>query len=432
MKWMDGQVDRMLLYGGSRSGKTFCVTNQFYIDAMRYPDTNQLIVRSELIRVRQAIKQFEGAKVGVLHGWKGKVDWKWYANDHILEFLQSGSRIHFAGMDDANSANKILGREFCRIFLDEGQEVGPVVYNRLETRLSEVNELYMLPEEINPERKLSRIEQMLIVGMNPGFKSHWSYQVFFKGMIAGTRKKRAGNLKHVHLQMNPTDNPILQKHGQKYLSSLRDKPKSERMQFYDGEFRDTNESALFPEIFTRDYTAGPEHMDALAVGVDPAVTSGSGSDQTGIVLAGKKGDILHFFREYTGKHSPNKMAEIVVNLQQSTGAKIIIEKNQGGDYLVEPIKRVSPDANVELIAVNMKKIDRAYPLHSKYNKKEIVHGRPEHLEELETELHTTGLNGFVGDGSPDTMDAAIMAAQGLFPEMRARDRERKGFAIAFD
>ena len=399
-------IHRLLIYGGSRSGKTFSITNKMYLDAYRNPKTNQAIIRKDLGRVRRTIIKGTGREICQLHGWRRDIDYHYDGLDNILTFNESKSKIHFAGLDSEDSLDRLLGNEFSRIMIDEAQETRAIAYNRAETRLAEA----------------SNIPLQLILLMNPGLKTHYSYQVFFKGKIAGTKEDRTDGLVYETHQMNPVDNPLLPKET---LASLKSKPKRELEQFYKGEFGDVNESTLF-SAFNYQRSIKTTDADALAIGIDPAITHKITSDKTGIVLAGKLGNKLIFFKEYSGRYRPDQMAEIVANLQENTGAIIVIESNQGGDYLQEPIRMKKPNANIKLVSVGVSKIARLLPLQAKYSVGDVIHaGQPGELEELEEQLMSMSAEGYLGEGSPDSVDAAIMAATHLFPALGKNSKTTK-------
>ena len=89
-----------------------------------------------------------------------------------------------------------------------------------------------------------------------------------------------------------------------------------------------------------------KELTQIIVAVDPAVTSGEDSDETGIVVVGK--DIHnHFYllEDLSGRYSPDKWGKIAINAFYEWEAdRIVAEVNNGGD-LVERLLRTI-DENV--------------------------------------------------------------------------------------
>jgi phage terminase large subunit-like protein len=89
------------------------------------------------------------------------------------------------------------------------------------------------------------------------------------------------------------------------------------------------------------------------VGCDPAISTRSDADETGIVSAcrDRVGEV-HVLSDSTGRHSPERTVAILVDECLTRGAAgIVIERNRGGDWLVAAI-RVEAEARgarVELL-----------------------------------------------------------------------------------
>jgi len=81
-------------------------------------------------------------------------------------------------------------------------------------------------------------------------------------------------------------------------------------------------------------------LSYVLVGVDPAVTSKEGSDDTGIIVAGKSADRqLYVLGDYTVHDTPNKWAEAVITAFNRHEANMIVgEVNNGGDLVERNIK----------------------------------------------------------------------------------------------
>ena len=149
----------------------------------------------------------------------------------------------------------------------------------------------------------------------------------------------------------------------------------------------------------------------MIVAVDPAVTYGPDSDETGIIVAGKGTDGRGYvIDDVSGRFSPNEWAKRAIAAHDEYKADAIVaEVNNGGD-LVEANLRASgfADAYRAVHASRGKRI-RAEPISSKYEQGRITHLRP--FVELEDQLCNFTPDTLV---SPDRLDALVWAFTELF------------------
>lgn len=144
----------------------------------------------------------------------------------------------------------------------------------------------------------------------------------------------------------------------------------------------------------------------VVVAIDPAVTSGESSDETGIVIAGI--DAMgrgHVLADRSCRMSPDGWARRAVAAYHEFGAdRIVAEVNNGGD-LVEVVLR-AVDQNIPYTAVHASrgKRVRAEPVAALYEQGRIDHS--ETFPELEDQLCTYTPDS--GD-SPDRLDALVWA-----------------------
>ena len=105
-----------LLYGGSRSGKSFIIIRQIIIRALKEAGSRHLIVRFAFNHAKQSLWHDTIPKVLALcfPGVKpvlNKSDW-------FIEFPNK-SQIWVGGLDDKERTEKVLGNEYCTIFVNE-------------------------------------------------------------------------------------------------------------------------------------------------------------------------------------------------------------------------------------------------------------------------------------------------------------------------
>lgn len=158
----------------------------------------------------------------------------------------------------------------------------------------------------------------------------------------------------------------------------------------------------------------------VVVAVDPAMTSGEESDETGIIVAAKGIDGHGYvLSDLTCRMSPDGWARRVVNAYTDHNAdRVIAEVNNGGD-LVERIIRTA-DRNISYKAVHASKGKRvrAEPISHLYEQGRVHHVGP--FDALEDQQCSFTPDGF--DGSPDRVDALVWALTELMIDQKREFR----------
>ena len=103
------EAQHILLYGGSRSGKTFRLVRQVCMRALKAPLSRHVILRFRLNHVRASIMQDTFPKVMRLCFPGIKYDMN--KSDCYATF-PNRSEIHFGGLDDKERTERILGNEY--------------------------------------------------------------------------------------------------------------------------------------------------------------------------------------------------------------------------------------------------------------------------------------------------------------------------------
>jgi phage terminase large subunit-like protein len=167
----------------------------------------------------------------------------------------------------------------------------------------------------------------------------------------------------------------------------------------------------------------PSHPDLrrVVVAVDPSGSNGADEgDQQGIVVAGIGVDGLGYvLADRTCRLSPEGWGRRAIEAFDAFGAdRIVAEKNYGGDMVRFTIQTVRGSAPVALVTASRGKIVRAEPIAALYEQGRIKHLIPDLAEnplaELEDELRHATTTGWLGEGSPNRLDALVWALTELF------------------
>ena len=143
----------------------------------------------------------------------------------------------------------------------------------------------------------------------------------------------------------------------------------------------------------------------VVVAVDPAVTYGPDSDETGIIVAAVRGDIGYVVDDLSGRFTPHQWAQRVVTAYHVNMAAVVVaEANNGGEMIRTTIQGLDPTVNVRLVRASLGKVPRAEPVSNLYEQHRIKHVRP--FAELEDQLCTYTKE---SKDSPDRLDALVWA-----------------------
>lgn len=166
-------------------------------------------------------------------------------------------------------------------------------------------------------------------------------------------------------------------------------------------------------------------FDRVVVGVDPSGASSEsdeGADAIGICVAGVRGNRFTVIEDASCKLSPNGWARRVVERYNVHGADAIVaEKNFGGAMVEAVIRNVAPNVNIKMVTASRGKSVRAEPVAALYEQERVDHMPG--LEELENQMMQMTHGGYVGEGSPDRLDACVWAITDLMggpvPQIRS-------------
>ena len=411
-----GPATHVMLYGGSRSGKTFLLVRNIVMRALKAPRSRHAVLRFRFNAVKSSVvmdtfpKVLEIAFPGVNCNLS-RTDW--------VATFDNGSEIWFGGLDDKERTEKILGMEFVTIYLNEASQVPWGSRNVALTRLA---------QKVNQEiegRDPVPLKPRMYYDCNPPPKNHWTYRVFHDKQDPESKTTLTNPDEYAWFQINPASNAA--NLSADYLATLQGMSARMRKRFLEGEFADATPNQLFrdEDMDTWRVNQAPD-MVRVVVAVDPsgAASADSDSDAIGIVVAGLGMDgNAYVLEDCTVKAGPGTWGRIAVSAFDRHQADTIVAESNFGGAMVQQTIQVAGRVPVKLVTASRGKHVRAEPFSALYEQGKVRHvGR---FMDLEDELTAFSTTGYTGSGSPNRADALIWALAELFPGLTRPRRERR-------
>lgn len=407
----------VMLFGGSRSGKTFLIVRNIVLRALKAPGSRHAIFRFRYNHLKASVVLDTFPKV-MRVAYPG-VQWTMHSQDGYAE-LPGGSQIWFAGLDDKERTEKILGMEFASLYFNESSQIPYGSVNTAITRLAQ------LAQQSLQGKAPSTLKLRAFYDCNPPNKSHWTYRVFVEKLDPETREPLRRPADYASFQINPKDN--VENLSPEYLQTLEGLPARMRARFLDGRFADANPNALFPD----------EHIDRwrvedgvtpdfvrVVVGVDPSGADdedNADNDEIGIVVGGLGTDgNAYLLEDCTLKAGPGTWGKTATSAYERHAADCVVgETNFGGAMVAQTIRVARPGTNFRKVTASRGKVVRAEPFSALYEQGKVRHvGR---FVKLEDELSGFSTVGYTGDRSPNRADAWIWVLSELFPRMTKTEK----------
>lgn len=405
----------MLLDGGSRSGKSAVIVRNICARAIKAPRSRHAILRFRFKHVKESIgldtfpTVMERCFPGVQYDLN-KSDW--YAA------LPNRSEIWMGGLDDKERTEKILGKEFATIYLNECSQIPWASRNLAITRLAQ-----NCPYVLEGEHKVLSLK--MYYDCNPPSKSHWAYQVFYLGRDPDTKRALTEKSNYAKLTLNPADNkenlPL------DYIKELENLPARMRRRFLLGEYGEVAPGALWTEeLLDRWRVTDGELPDLqrIVVAVDPSGSDdddNAGNDEIGVMVGGLGTDGNGYLLEdLTLKAGPKTWGKVATDAFDRHDADVIVgEKNYGGamvGYVIDTQPKVNGRKRpFKLVTASRGKAVRAEPISALHEQGKIrLVGN---FVALEDELCGFTDRGYTGERSPNRADAFVWLFSELFPGM---------------
>lgn len=405
---LSGGATHGMLYGGSRSGKTFLHVRNVVLRALKASGSRHAILRFRFNHIKASIILDTFPKVMKLcypgiEYQLSKTDW--YAT------LPNGSQIWFGGLDDKERTEKILGQEYATMYLNEASQIPKDSRDMAATRLAQLAPLDGQPGEF--------LKPRMFYDCNPTNKMHWTYKMFIQKIDPETKTNLPHPEDYAHCKMNPEDN--VENLSASYMDTLKALSPRLRKRFLLGEFADATPNALFRDEIIEMWRAGGEdvpEMVRIVVAVDPSGADDSGNadnDAIGIVVAGLGIDgNAYVLEDCTVKAGPKTWGTVATSAFDRHMADCIVgETNYGGAMVNFVIQTQRPRTPFKCVTASRGKHVRAEPFSALYESGKVRHvGIFDDMEEEITHFSTIG---YVGSGSPNRADALFWALAELFP-----------------
>jgi phage terminase large subunit-like protein len=423
---LNGSATHVMLFGGSRSGKTFLIVRKVCVRAQIAPGSRHCILRFRLGHIKSSIVMDTFPKVMRIC-WP-KVEYELNKSDLYARW-ENGAEVWFGGLDDKDRVEKILGNEYATIAFNECSQIPYASRNVAITRLAQkVN--YNLAG-IAP----APLPLKVFYDENPPSKGHWTYQMF-KLKRDPESKQELPEGDYASLQVNPIDN--LPNLPADYLKTLQGLSARLQKRFLLGEFGELAPNALFSDENLDKWRVIEQDLPdmlRMVVAVDPSGAEEEDNidnDEIGISVCGLGMDgIGYVFHDLTVKAGPATWGRVAVQAYlREKCDRIVGEVNYGGAMVGHVIRTAALEQKTRVpfrsLTASRGKVVRAEPISALFEtgKCRLVGFH----RDLEEELSGFTTYGFTGDHSPNRADAMIWAMSDLFPELMKAPEEKKEVA----
>ena len=221
--FLEAGADEVLFGGAAGGGKSYGQLLDALLYALRYPGSNQLILR-------RSFPDLERSLVRVHLQFYPKKTYRYTASLHRGVFA-NGSVIEFGYCDAENDVYRYQGAEYDTIRFDELTHFTENQYLYLLSRLRGANSY---PKQVKSST-------------NPGGVGHGWVKERFIAPAPPETEFRAGNRTRIFLPSRVQDNPFLMKNDPGYLARLNELPQNQKQALLYGEW-DLFEGQFFPEF----------------------------------------------------------------------------------------------------------------------------------------------------------------------------------------
>lgn len=199
-----------------------------------------------------------------------------------------------------------------------------------------------------------------------------------------------------------------------FLAAVRNRYEGTRLgrQELNAELLSDTPGALWQhDWLERDRVKAAPELKRIVVAIDPAASNNEGSDETGLIVAGRTADKqVYVLEDLSGRYAPHEWARKAVNAYRRHKAdRIIAEVNNGGAMVEATLRTVDSRASFKAVHATRGKVVRAEPIAALYEQQKVHHVGS--FATLEDQLcaFTTDFDRARAGYSPDRVDALVWA-----------------------
>jgi len=212
---LKGGAKHILLFGGSRSGKTTVLVMAIIYRALMYAGSRHLICRYRAKDARSSV--LRETLFPWLDNTVGKNGYTYLAHESMIT-LFNGSEIWIGGLGDREQADKILGHEYCTVYFNEISQLSYAAVTTAYSRLA---------------MRIQGCRNLFFYDCNPGSPLHWAYKIFvLKCQFLSSEPLEKPEL-YASMLLNPEDN--IDNLPDDYISDILDTlPEKQKARFKNG------------------------------------------------------------------------------------------------------------------------------------------------------------------------------------------------------
>jgi PBSX family phage terminase large subunit len=246
-----GGAKHILLFGGSRSGKTTVLVMAIIYRALRFAGSRHLICRYRAKDARSSV--LRETLLPWLTNTVGNGNYTYLAHENMVT-LFNGSEIWIGGLGDREQADKILGHEYNTIYFNEISQLSYAAVTTAYSRLA---------------MRVPGCRNLFLYDCNPGSPLHWAYKIFIHKKTFLTGEPLEKPELYASMVLNPEDN---KEHlPEDYIGDILDAlPEKQRARFRDGLW--VKAEGVVYDRFDESMIIRPEELpekfDRLAAGQD--------------------------------------------------------------------------------------------------------------------------------------------------------------------
>lgn len=386
-RFFESEAPELLYSGAFGAGKSRILCEKAYALGKRYPGAPigifrkvaaSLAATTKLTFMRDVVEEGAIVRSNKTEGWYE---------------LANGSRFWFLGLDaDPHTGvpSKVGSLDLAFAFVDEAVELSEGDWMMLQGRL-----------------RFPGVPWNQIAGAtNPADPQHWLKRRFTPSTDERT-----------YLHARTSDNRLLPAAYQKRMAGLQG---LYRTRYVEGEWVAVEGALWSPDMIRYEEAPlilrrGELHRDLtrVVVAVDPAVSSGAHSDETGVVVVGLGSDgRAYVLADRSCRLPPEQWAQRVVEAYDEFKADLVVaEVNNGGDLVESVLRTVNTNLSYRGVHASRGKRVRAEPVASLYAQDKVRHVGA--MVELENELCSYDPDGAV---SPNRLDAMVWGITNLMLE----------------